>query len=144
MSDPHDPLRSLFKEAAEAGQSRARSAPVSYITARGDRVRRRRMVGLAVGACLVLSGAGAAVVPLLPSGPGRTVPATTPSPSPSPSMPTPSTSSPAAPETTEPPRTGATKTAPPSTSPPTRAPSTRESPTGTPDTPSRSVTSPPS
>ncbi|MFB6815291.1 hypothetical protein ACFCV8_12170 [Streptomyces sp. NPDC056347] len=163
MSDPNDPLRSLFKEAAAAGQSRARSAPPSYITARGERVRRNRTVGLAVAACLVFSGTGAAVVSLLPDSPGTSVPATTPSPrpkpSPSPSIPTPSTSSPASPRTTSPPtsppRTTAPQTTPPQTtaprtSPPTHTPTSGDSPSDAPggpggqDGPSRSATLPPS
>ncbi|MFF2012596.1 hypothetical protein ACFVWY_26470 [Streptomyces sp. NPDC058195] len=143
MSDPHDPLRSLFKEAAAAGQSRARSAPPSYITARGERARRHRMVGLAVGACLVLSGTGAAVVSLLPGSPGTTVPAVTPSPrpspSPSPTKPEPATSSPTTPQTST-----------PRTTPPTQVPSSGEtspnapSGPGAPASPTRSATLPPS
>ncbi|MEU6013927.1 hypothetical protein ABZ826_07600 [Streptomyces sp. NPDC047515] len=90
MSEPHDPLRSLFKEAAAAGQSRAHSAPPSFITERGERVHRRRILALAVGACLVFSGAGAAAASLLPESPDTSVPATTPStprPSPASSLP---------------------------------------------------------
>ncbi|MFE5092665.1 hypothetical protein ACFRCI_20490 [Streptomyces sp. NPDC056638] len=90
MSEPQDPLRSLFKEAAASGQSRARSAPLSFITERAEQVRRRRILALAVGVCLVFSGTGAAVAALLPDSTGTTVPATTPStprPSPVPSLP---------------------------------------------------------
>ncbi|MFJ9680856.1 hypothetical protein ACIRP2_22795 [Streptomyces sp. NPDC101194] len=100
MSEPHDPLRSLFKEAATAGQSRALFAPPSFITERGERVHRRRIVALAVGACLVFSGAGAAAASLLPASPDASVPATTPAtprPSPASSLPdSPRTSSPPA------------------------------------------------
>ncbi|MFB6712353.1 MULTISPECIES: hypothetical protein [unclassified Streptomyces] len=103
MSEPHDPLRSLFKEAAAAGQSRALSAPPSFITERGERVHRRRIVALAVGACLVFSGAGAAAASLLPASPDTSVPATTPTPP----RPSPASSLPDSP-----------RTSPPSTSPP--------------------------
>ncbi|MFG2628979.1 hypothetical protein [Streptomyces sp. NPDC048473] len=99
MSEPQDPLRSLFKEAAATGQSRARSAPLSFITERAERMRRRRILALAVGACLVFSGAGAAVAELLPDSTGTTVPATTPS-TPRPS---PVSSLPSSPRTSPPP-----------------------------------------
>lgn len=91
MSEPQDPLRSLFKEAAATGQSRARSAPLSFITERAEQVRRRRILALAVGVCLVFSGTGAAVAALLPDSTGTTVPATpsTPRPSPASSLPSP-------------------------------------------------------
>ncbi|MFE7359051.1 hypothetical protein ACFU8Q_39700 [Streptomyces sp. NPDC057543] len=121
MSEAEDPLRSLFKEAAATGRSHARSAPPSYITARGQRVRRHRILVLVVGACLVFSGTGAAVATLLPDSTGTTVPATTPSaPQPSPTL--------------SPPRTS-----PPSTS----APSPDRSTSGTPTTPGRSVSETP-
>lgn len=55
MPEPHDLLRSLFQEAASTGQARARYAPVSLVTRRGERMRRRRIASLAVGACLVFS-----------------------------------------------------------------------------------------
>ncbi|MEU9622874.1 MULTISPECIES: hypothetical protein [unclassified Streptomyces] len=121
MSEPNDPLRSLFKEAAATGQSRARSAPPSYITERGERVRRRRVVALAVGACLVLSGTGAAMATLLPDNPGTTVPATTPTtPKPSPRL--------------SPSRTGA---------PTTDAPTPGRSASSTPTAPTGSTSTPP-
>ncbi|MFD4758687.1 hypothetical protein ACFWOJ_07285 [Streptomyces sp. NPDC058439] len=121
MSEPDDPLRSLFKEAAATGRSRARSAPLSYITARGQRVRRHRILVLAVGACLVFSGTGAAVATFLSGSTRTTVPATTPSaPQPSPML--------------SPPRAS-----PPSTS----APSPDRSTSGTPATPGRSVSETP-
>ncbi|WP_405686945.1 hypothetical protein [Streptomyces sp. NBC_00057] len=101
MSEPQDPLRSLFKEAAATGQSRARSAPLSIITERAEQVRRRRILALAVGVCLVFSGTGAAVAALLPdsTSTSTTVPATTPS-SPRPS---PASSLPSSPRTSLPP-----------------------------------------
>ncbi|MFF2405396.1 hypothetical protein [Streptomyces sp. NPDC058092] len=121
MSEADDPLRSLFKEAAAAGRFRARSAPPSYITARGERVRRHRILALAVGACLVFSGTGAAVATLLPDSTGTIVPATTPSaPQPSPLL--------------SPPRTSP---------PPTGAPSPDRSASGTPTTPDRSASGTP-
>ncbi|MFF3395648.1 hypothetical protein ACFYW1_32570 [Streptomyces sp. NPDC002669] len=143
MPESHDPLGSLFKEAAATGQARARSAPPSYITERGARAHRRRMVALAVGACLVFSGAGAAVASLLPDSPGTTVPATTPSPvpspSPSPTKPSPSTSSPTSPQTTLPPSYTPSSGGNPSNAPsaPTRTLSE------TPASPTRSATLPP-
>ncbi|MER5873481.1 hypothetical protein [Streptomyces sp. NPDC002044] len=89
MPDTNDPLRSLFQEAASAGQPGAALPPVSEIARRGERVRRRRFVGLAVAACLVLAGSGAALASLLPANGGGNLPATTPSaPAPS-SLPTP-------------------------------------------------------
>ncbi|MGW9117585.1 hypothetical protein ACWGRV_13235 [Streptomyces sp. NPDC055663] len=140
MSEAHDPLRSLFKEAAAAGQSRALSAPPSYITERGERARRRRIVALAVGACLVFSGTGAAVASLVPDGTGTTVPATTPSPVPSPRL-SPSPSSPASPSST-PSSPGSTPSSPRTSPPTTRSPS--ESASTSPAAPSKSVTLPPS
>ncbi|MFC6885564.1 hypothetical protein [Actinomadura yumaensis] len=80
MPDSHDPLRSLFQRAADAGKARAVVAPVERITERGRRARRRRVAGLAVGACLVLGGGGASVAALLPDGRTPVVPATNPSP----------------------------------------------------------------
>ncbi|MGW2105566.1 hypothetical protein [Streptomyces sp. NPDC001948] len=140
MSEAHDPLRSLFKEAAAAGRSRALSAPPSYITERGERARRRRIVALAVGACLVFSGTGAAVASLVPDGTGTTVPATTPSPVPSPRL-SPSPSSPASPSST-PSSPGSTPSSPRTSPPTTRSPS--ESASTSPAAPSKSVTLPPS
>ncbi|MFF8715151.1 hypothetical protein ACF07T_27465 [Streptomyces sp. NPDC015184] len=143
MPESHDPLRSLFKEAAATGQARARSAPASYITERGVRAHRRRMVALAVGACLVLSGAGAGVASLLPDSPGTTVPATTPSPvpspSPSPTKPSPSMSSPSSPQTTLPPSYTPSFGGNPSNAP--SAPT--QTPSKTPASPTRSATLPP-
>ncbi|MFF8915381.1 hypothetical protein ACF08M_19180 [Streptomyces sp. NPDC015032] len=121
MSEPNDPLRSLFKEAADAGRSRARSAPPSYITERGERVRRRRVVALAVGACLVLSGTGAAVATLLPGNPDTTLPATTPT-TPQPS-----------------PRLSPSRTSPPTTD----APTPGESVSTSPASPTGSTSTPP-
>lgn len=80
MPDSHDPLRSLFQQAADAGKARAVVAPAERITERGRRARRRRVAGLAVGACLVLGGGGAGVAALLPDGRTPVVPATNPSP----------------------------------------------------------------
>ncbi|MFJ9074551.1 hypothetical protein ACIRO3_04765 [Streptomyces sp. NPDC102278] len=118
MPDPDDPLRSLFQEAASAGQEGTALAPVSVIARRGERARRRRIAGLAVAACLVLAGSGAALSGLLPDGGGGNLPATTPSPllSPSPSSaPPPPSSPPSSP--TSPPRSSATSF--PSSPPPT-------------------------
>ncbi|MGW7573828.1 hypothetical protein [Streptomyces sp. NPDC054765] len=97
MPEPHDPLRSLFEEAASTGQSRACPAPVSLVTRSGERVRRRRIAALVVGACLVFAGTGAAAAALLPGDSDTTVPAVTPSPSkPSPTP----TSAPTSPRST--------------------------------------------
>ncbi|WP_374778027.1 hypothetical protein OG756_39635 [Streptomyces sp. NBC_01310] len=103
MPDSHDPLRSLFREAASAGSSASALAPVSVIEQRGERVRRRRIAGIAVACCLVLAGSGAALAAFLPAGPGPTLPATTPSPGPL----TRSDSPPPAPRTTTEPPPGA-------------------------------------
>ncbi|MER6388530.1 hypothetical protein ACFXEL_22375 [Streptomyces sp. NPDC059382] len=144
MPDSNDPLRSLFQEAASAGQEGSALAPVSVIARRGERARRRRIAGLAVAACLVLAGSGAAVAGLLPHGGSGNLPATTPSPlrSPSPSSapppsstptaapsssatssrpqsppPTARTTEPALPNATSPPPTGGSTVAPSSTAP---------------------------
>ncbi|MFF8784329.1 hypothetical protein [Streptomyces sp. NPDC015125] len=149
MPEPDDLLRSLFQEAASTGQSRARCAPVALVTRRGERLRRRRIATLAVGACLVFAGTGAAAAVLLPGHPSTGVPAVTPSPSrPSPTpkpVPTsprstssatgaplpgrtaPGTPPATAPPATAPPRTGqgapgASATATHGTSPPSTAP----------------------
>ncbi|MFD7495614.1 hypothetical protein ACFV8T_24880 [Streptomyces sp. NPDC059832] len=132
MSEPHDPLRSLFKEAAAAGQARARSAPSSVITERGERVRRRRIVALTVGACLAFSGTGAAVASLVPDNTGTTVPATTPSPAPSPRL---------SPSPTSPSSSSSSPSSPRTSLPPSGTPS--DSPTTAPPSPTRSVTFPP-
>ncbi|MEU9083816.1 hypothetical protein [Streptomyces sp. NPDC048357] len=95
MPESHDPLRSLFLEAACEGESRSALPPVAVIELRGERVRRRRIAGLAVAACLVLAGTGAGLAAFLPDSPGPVLPASTPSPL-APSSgptPTPSTSS---------------------------------------------------
>ena len=76
MPDPHDPLRDLFKEAAGAGQSRARSAPVAAIAARGRARQLWRAVGAAT-ACLVLAGLGVTAAELLSGGASGATPAST-------------------------------------------------------------------
>ncbi|MFF2328791.1 MULTISPECIES: hypothetical protein [unclassified Streptomyces] len=135
MPEAHDPLRSLFKEAAATGQSRARSVPLSRVTERVERVRRRRILALAVGACLVLSGTGAVVTALLPDSTNTVVPATTPFPRPSPQpspphtspppvdSPTPGTSTSATTGTPGSSATSGASTAPGSSATPTRSPS---------------------
>ncbi|MCY0918992.1 hypothetical protein OS965_12500 [Streptomyces sp. H27-G5] len=115
MPDSNDPLRSMFQEAVSAGQQGTALAPVSVIARRGERARRRRITGLAVAACLVVAGSGAAMAGLLPEGGSGNLPATTPSPlrSPSPSSAPPPSSTP-----TSPPSSSAT-TFPLSSPPPT-------------------------
>jgi hypothetical protein len=81
MSEPRDPLRSLFREAGDFGQARSDADPASSITQRGMRAQRRRMAVVAVGVCLVVGAGGAVAVGLLPVRPEPVVPATTPSPS---------------------------------------------------------------
>ncbi len=93
MPDTNDLLRSLFQEAASAGQPGTALPPVSEIARRGERVRRRRIAGLAVVACLVLAGSGAALASLLPENQGGNLPATTPSPPAPSSLPTPGATS---------------------------------------------------
>ncbi|WP_445270789.1 hypothetical protein [Streptomyces sp. DSM 41634] len=94
MPDSHDPLRSLFREAASAAETRTALPPVAVIERRGERVRRRRIAGLAVACCLVLAGSGAALASFLPDSPGPALPASTPSPLAPSSGPTPSPSTP--------------------------------------------------
>ncbi|MFF8018681.1 hypothetical protein [Streptomyces sp. NPDC007929] len=77
MPESHDPLRSLFEQAAEAGRRRAVIAPVSEINARGLRTRRRHVLMAVAG--LTLAGAGAATAVMLPRDPAPAVPATPPS-----------------------------------------------------------------
>ncbi|MFC8625869.1 hypothetical protein [Streptomyces anulatus] len=112
MSDPRDPLRSLFREAGEFGQTRSDAADASSITRRGMRAQRRRMAVVAVGVCLVVGGGGAVAVGLLPVRPNPVAPATGPSPSypspvPSDRLPEESPSLPPTPSTTLPGGAGA-------------------------------------
>ncbi|MFI8520863.1 hypothetical protein ACIGEZ_24000 [Streptomyces sp. NPDC085481] len=79
MTEPHDPLRSLFQEAAAAGRSRATHPPVADISERGRRAQRRRLAVFAAGACLVLGGGSTALATLLPGGSQPVLPATSPS-----------------------------------------------------------------
>ncbi|PVC70090.1 hypothetical protein DBP15_13265 [Streptomyces sp. CS065A] len=89
-SGPQDPLRSLFRQAGDFGQSRSVADPAAGITERGMRAQRRRMAAVAVGVCLVIGGIGAAAIGLLPTTPTPAPPATSPSPSyPSPAPPPP-------------------------------------------------------
>ncbi len=88
MHDTQDPLRSLFREAASAGQSGAVFPPVSDIARRGERARRRRIVSVAAACLLVLGGTSAAVAGLLPHDSEPALPATTPSPGPPSPVPT--------------------------------------------------------
>ncbi|MFE7379501.1 hypothetical protein ACFU9F_03925 [Streptomyces zhihengii] len=80
MSEPQDPLRSLFRQAGEFGQSRATSAPVAHIADRGRRAYRRRLAAVAAGTCLVIGGSSAAAVALLANGHVPAPPAVSPSP----------------------------------------------------------------
>lgn len=112
MSDPRDPLRSLFREAGEFGQTRSDADDASSITRRGMRAQRRRMAVVAVGVCLVVGGGGAVAVGLLPVRPSPVAPATGPSPSypspvPSDRLPKQSPSLPPTPSTTLPGGAGA-------------------------------------
>ncbi|MFD4240401.1 hypothetical protein ACFWP3_02100 [Streptomyces sp. NPDC058525] len=79
MHDAQDPLRSLFREAASAGQSGAVLPPVSDIARRGERTRRRRIVSVAAACLLVIGGTGTAVATLLPHDREPVLPATSPS-----------------------------------------------------------------
>ncbi|WP_330446157.1 hypothetical protein [Streptomyces anulatus] len=115
MSDPRDPLRSLFREAGEFGQTRSDADDASSITRRGMRAQRRRMAVVAVGVCLVVGGGGAVAVGLLPVRPNPVAPATGPSPSypspvPSDRLPKQSPSLPPTPSTTLPGGAGASGT----------------------------------
>ncbi|MDQ0794265.1 hypothetical protein [Streptomyces sp. B1I3] len=88
MPEPHDPLRSLFEQAAAAGRSRAVPAPMARIAERGRRAHRRRLAALAAG-CLVLVGGTVATSTSLRSAPAPAAPATgathsTPPPAPAP------------------------------------------------------------
>ncbi|MFE3375962.1 hypothetical protein [Streptomyces anulatus] len=107
MSDPQDPLRSLFREAGEFGQTRSDADEASSITRRGVRAQRRRMAVVAVGVCLAVGGGGVVAVGLLPVRPNPVAPATGPSPSypspvPSDRLPEQSPSLPPTPSTTLP------------------------------------------
>ncbi|MFD7918125.1 hypothetical protein ACFV3R_02675 [Streptomyces sp. NPDC059740] len=91
MPESQDPLRSLFRQAAETGRARAVPAPASYITERGRRARRHRLALTGAAACLVAGCGLATAVHLLPPAPATsTVPATSPAPSgPAPTSPPP-------------------------------------------------------
>ncbi|MFG2230672.1 hypothetical protein ACGFNX_11725 [Streptomyces sp. NPDC048723] len=128
MPDSHDPLRSLFQEAASAGQSASLAPPVAVIERRGERHRRRRIVGIAAACFLVLAGSGAALSAFLPGDPGPTLPATTPSPA----APSPTSAPPPPPHSTAP--TLNSMTPPRNTTPPPPLNTT---------TPPRSTTTPP-
>ncbi|MCX4808324.1 hypothetical protein OG594_43215 [Streptomyces sp. NBC_01214] len=107
MHDSHDPLRSLFQEAASAGQSASTTPPVAVIERRGERHRRHRIVGIAAACFLVLAGSGAVLSAFLPGDSGPTLPATTPSPvapSPTSAPPPPSNSTPPTLNSMTPPR----------------------------------------
>ena len=84
MPESHDPLRALFKEAADGGRSRARSAPVAVIAARG-RARRVRRSAVAAAACVVLASAGLTAAEALSGGAHSSAPAGPPGPAISPS-----------------------------------------------------------
>ncbi|WP_079407506.1 hypothetical protein [Streptomyces sp. 3211] len=119
MPDRHDPLRSLFQEAASAGQSAAMSPPVSIIERRGERHRRRRIVGIAAACLFVLAGSGAALSTFLPGDAGPILPATTPSPvAPSPTSAPPPQNTVAPPSSTTAPASTTTTTPSSSMTPP--------------------------
>ncbi|MFF3327164.1 hypothetical protein [Streptomyces sp. NPDC002889] len=104
MPESHDPLRSLFQQAADAGRANATTAPLAHVVERGKRAHRRRIAALTAGACLVLACGGAATAMLLPGERPSIAPATSPSPSrPSPALTTrpPSTGAPSGRSTTE-------------------------------------------
>ncbi|MFE1367514.1 hypothetical protein ACFW84_25210 [Streptomyces anulatus] len=163
MSDPRDPLRSLFREAGEFGQTRSDADDASSITRRGMRAQRRRMAVVAVGVCLVVGGGGAVAVGLLPVRPSPVAPATGPSPSypspvPSDRLPEESPSLPPTPSTTLPGGAGASGTGAPEgrftgpagaptrtsmTSTGTAASTTRPPPTSTPSATTDGATSMP-
>ena len=97
MPEAHDPLRPLFRQAADAARARTVPAPVAQIAARGRRARRRRIAAFTAGACLVLLGGGALTASLV-SGPA---PVTTPVTRPSPDLPpSPATTPPPTPDST--------------------------------------------
>jgi hypothetical protein len=108
MSEPYDPLRSLFHQAADRGQAQAGPLPFARIAERGKRSQLRRRAAVALAACLVLGCGGAATATLLPGDPAPVPPAN------APSQPAPS------PMDTAPPPTSTTSTAP-STPPPTES-----------------------
>ncbi|MFC9824021.1 hypothetical protein ACFWG6_34530 [Streptomyces erythrochromogenes] len=116
MPESHDPLRSAFRAAASAGQSATMLPPVSVIEQHGERVRRRRIAGIAAACCLLLGGSGAALAAFLPQDSGRpTLPATTPSPVPPSDLPTslPTSVPPSAPPSAQ--STASSRTAPTAT-----------------------------
>ncbi|UCM90282.1 hypothetical protein [Streptomyces marincola] len=83
MSEPQDPLRTLFRQAGAFGQARAGAAPVARVAERGRRARRRRLAALAAGACLAVAGCGVLAAGLLPGRPTAVAPAVSPSTGPS-------------------------------------------------------------
>ncbi|MER6317638.1 hypothetical protein ABT237_28325 [Streptomyces sp. NPDC001581] len=131
MPESHDPLRSLFREAAGEGESRSALPPVAVIELRGERVRRRRIAGLAAACCLVLAGSGATLAAVLPDSPGPVLPASTPSPLAPSSGPTPTPSTSSSPTPTTLPSSTPTSTPTMSATPPRHTTEPPGAPTGT-------------
>ncbi|MFE6399140.1 hypothetical protein [Streptomyces alboflavus] len=115
-----DPLADALRELAAAAERGSDPAPAPVVTARGERVRRRRFAVLAASAVLLFGGVGGAVAAGLAGPEEQVSPADTRDPRPAPSSgdpvpdPTDASSSPGPTETTEPPD-GPDASAPPST-----------------------------
>ncbi|WP_069170930.1 hypothetical protein [Streptomyces griseus] len=84
MPETHETLRSLFEEAAAAGQSHARTAPVARIAERGRRAHRWRLAALATCCLVLVGGTVATSVFLSTSAPAPVTPATGGTPPPAP------------------------------------------------------------
>ncbi|MGW0663727.1 hypothetical protein [Streptodolium elevatio] len=74
----YDPLRAAFHRAGAHGEAGADPAPLGHVTARGDRLRRRRALTQVAAAAVFLAGTGIAAAALAP-GDGHAPPATPPS-----------------------------------------------------------------
>lgn len=142
MTEHHhdDPLADALRELAAAAERGTDPAPAPVVTARGERVRRRRFAVLAASAVLLCGGMGGAVAAGLAGSEERVSPADTRDPRPAPSSgdpvpdPTDTSSSPGPTETTE----------PPDASEPPATTGTTGSSADTGADPSRSPTHPPS
>ncbi|WJV47924.1 hypothetical protein [Streptomyces flavofungini] len=136
MTEAHhdDPLADALRELAAAAERGTDPAPAPLVTARGERVRRRRFAVLAASAVLLCGGMGGAVAAGLAGSAERVPPADTSDPRPAPSsgdpVPDPtessasssSSSSPGPTETSEGPDTSTPPTAGSSAADPSHSP----------------------
>lgn len=81
MPETHEErLRAAFKDAAADGQRAAMPASAAAVRVRGNHKRRQRLAMIGATACVLIGGATASVVLLLPGDNGGTLPATSPAP----------------------------------------------------------------